>query len=44
MAMDNLRPWRSGEPLIHRAAFIGLDMAESNPTQSLNRHDRGKRR
>ncbi|RNJ49157.1 hypothetical protein D1O30_05635 [Methylocystis hirsuta] len=42
LAMNHLRLRRRGEPEIHRAAFIGFDMAEGNPAQPLDWHDRGQ--
>jgi hypothetical protein len=33
---------RDREPFVHRAALVGLEMAEGNPTQTLGRHDAGQ--
>ena len=37
--MRNLGSRGGIEPLIHRAAFVGLDVAEGDPAQSFNRND-----
>src|SRR6516162_6808856 len=30
---------RNREPFVHRAALVGFEMAERDPTQALSRHD-----
>src|SRR6476661_10802586 len=37
--MGNLRSWRCCQPLIHRAALVGFDMAEGEPPKPVNRND-----
>ena len=37
--MSGRRLWRNREPFVHRAAFVGLEMAECDPTQALDRND-----
>ena len=34
-----VRLGRGGKPLVHRAAFVGLEMAEGDPAQALGRDD-----
>ena len=34
-----LRLRRDREPLVHRAAFVGLEMAEGDPAQALGRNE-----
>jgi PAS domain S-box-containing protein len=41
-AMGDLRFRGHGQPLIHRTAFIGFDMAEGNPAQPLQRQNAGR--
>ena len=43
--MQPTAPWATsrlrsgGEELVHRAALVGLDVAERDPTEALHRHD-----
>ena len=43
VAVRDLRIRRDREPFVHRAAFIGLVMAEGDPAQPLGRHDAAER-
>ena len=40
-AVRDLRVRGDREELVHRAAFVGLDMAERDPAQACERHDAG---
>jgi hypothetical protein len=42
-AVGDLGAGRSGEELVHRAALVGLDVAEGDPAQVLERHQRADR-
>src|SRR5215813_109122 len=33
------RLWRDREPFVHRAALVGLEMPERDPTQAIGRHN-----
>jgi hypothetical protein len=38
-AVGDLGPGCGGEPLIHRATLVGLDVAEGDPPQTIHGHD-----
>ena len=42
-AVGHLAAGRRREPHVHRAALVGLDVAERDPAQRLDRQDRGHR-
>ena len=44
LAVRDLRLRRDRQPLVHRAAFVGLVVAEGDPAQPLGRDDAGERR
>ena len=43
LAVRGRRLRRDRQPFVHRAAFVGLEMAEGDPAQALGRNDAAKR-
>jgi hypothetical protein len=41
-AVDHPRLRSRRQPLVHRSAFVGLDVAEADPPQALDRHQPGQ--